>query len=73
MSTDSPIRTAWVTGADSIAQVAAYLPANYRVAEASWNTGTLRVRIAGRDDAGWTLDGYVLPRLASGLIFPVQP
>ena len=25
--------------------------------------------IGGYDDAGWTLDGYVLPRLASGLIF----
>lgn len=23
--------------------------------------------VEGRDDHGWTLDGYVLPRLASGL------
>jgi hypothetical protein len=27
------------------------------------------VIIAGTDYAGWTLDGYVLPRLASGLMF----
>jgi hypothetical protein len=26
------------------------------------------VLIAGEDDHGWTLDGYVLPRLASGLM-----
>jgi hypothetical protein len=25
--------------------------------------------IEGEDNAGWTLDGYVIPRLASGLIF----
>lgn len=25
--------------------------------------------IEGEDHAGWTLDGYVLPRLASGLYF----
>jgi hypothetical protein len=25
--------------------------------------------IAGRDRAGWTLEGYVIPRLASGLYF----
>jgi hypothetical protein len=33
--------------------------------------------IEGTDNAGWTLDGYVLPRLASGLYFgkeiPVPP
>lgn len=27
------------------------------------------VIIKGKDVAGWTLDGYVLPRLASGLYF----
>jgi hypothetical protein len=56
--------------------VAAYLPGNYHVlheqpatlddpfAKPTWR----HVVIGGRDDAGWTLDGYVLPRLASGLI-----
>jgi hypothetical protein len=32
----------------------------------------LDVIIAGCDVAGWTLDGYVIPRLASGLIFCVE-
>ena len=31
------------------------------------HTGSLFV--IGRDNAGWTLDGYVLPRLASGGVF----
>ena len=45
--------------------IAAYLPANYSVIASSdaW------VDIAGRDDAGWTMDGYVIPRLRSGLFF----
>lgn len=49
-------------------RVAAYLPPNYRV---EWDNadGGPTVTITGRDVAGWTLDGYVIPRLASGLIF----
>lgn len=43
--------------------VADYLPANYRVEIVSD-----RLLIRGTDDHGWTLDGYVIPRLASGLI-----
>lgn len=45
-------------------RVAPYLPANYRPI-ATTEHGTI---IGGEDDAGWTLEGYVLPRLASGLI-----
>jgi hypothetical protein len=48
-------------------KVARYLPSNYAV------TGADRdgcVIISGEDSAGWTLHDYVLPRLASGLIFP---
>ncbi len=41
-----------------------YMPANY---EASLVDG--EIVIEGHDFAGWTLDGYVLPRLASGLHF----
>jgi hypothetical protein len=44
--------------------LARYLPGNYRV-EARTSFGVV---ISGRDSAGWTLHGYVLPRLASGLI-----
>lgn len=42
-----------------------YLPSNYRVV----NMNGPDVLIQGEDNAGWTLDGYVLPRLASGLHF----
>jgi hypothetical protein len=45
--------------------VGAYLPANYRCAA----TDAAGTYIVGVDSAGWTLDGYVLPRLASGLYF----
>lgn len=39
-----------------------YLPSNYEVAR----TIDGQVVIYGQDAAGWTLDGYVIPRLASG-------
>lgn len=47
--------------------VARYLPSNYTVVGTD-SDGC--VVIAGEDSAGWTLDGYVLPRLASGWIYP---
>lgn len=48
------------------ASVEAFLPREYRVL-AVWQQGTSTVAlISGRDVAGWTLEGYVLPRLASG-------
>ena len=65
-------------------QVEAYLPGNYRVIYAyeveqgvylgGGNPHTLdrppkvEYVIAGTDHAGWTLDDYVIPRYASGLI-----
>jgi len=55
--------------ADYAETVRNYLPlgGNYRVArivlgDRAW------VLIAGEDNAGWTLDQYVIPRLWSGLI-----
>lgn len=39
-----------------------YLPANYTA-----DSDGTDVFIHGVDRAGWTLDGYVIPRLASGL------
>jgi hypothetical protein len=45
--------------------VANYLPDNYRVVDYD----PRGVYIEGEDVAGWTLDDYVLPRLASGLYF----
>lgn len=51
----------------SAREVKPYLPGNYEVV-AEW--GPLGpVLVGGRDRAGWTLDDYVLPRLASGLHF----
>jgi hypothetical protein len=47
-------------------RVEPYLPMNYSVVSAfRFMDGCV---IAGYDHAGWTLDDYVLPRLASGLI-----
>jgi len=45
-------------------QIASYLPSNYRIV-ATCETAVL---VAGKDDHGWTAEGYVIPRLASGLI-----
>ena len=59
---DSALRYAIVSGTD-IDRVANYLPSNY----SAYSTGH-DVVIVGEDSAGWTLDGYVIPRLASGMI-----
>lgn len=59
----SSTRQALVQGAsDRIDAIRRFLPSNY-TAEAVG----LDVLITGEDVAGWTLDGYVIPRLASGL------
>lgn len=43
--------------------VGRYMPDNYKV----YHCGEV-IMIAGKDVAGWTLDGYVIPRLQSGNI-----
>ncbi len=49
-------------------RVAQYLPANYEVVTTeSFRSGS-QVLVKGTDVAGWTADGYVIPRLASGLL-----
>ncbi|HUW44358.1 MAG TPA: hypothetical protein VMW50_01055 [Dehalococcoidia bacterium] len=46
--------------------VAQYLPKNFTVIGRTLdNSGTV---IVGVDDHGWSLDQYVIPRLASGMI-----
>lgn len=45
--------------------LSAYMPRNYKVARRDGDHWV----IEGYDYAGWTLDGYVIPRLASGMIF----
>ena len=47
-------------------RVRAYLPESYKVA---YNSLTKQFMITGKDVAGWTMDDYVIPRLASGLVF----
>jgi hypothetical protein len=77
-------RYAIVRNARSHSEAEAYLPGNYRVIHETTNealnaaegyTGLNlggRVRpvfvIEGEDSSGWTLDSYVIPRYASGLI-----
>jgi hypothetical protein len=71
---ESPKRVARVMvpagkrGAEHADTVAAYLPSNYRVTMVVHAPGGSWVAIEGRDRLGWTLDGYVIPRLMSGLI-----
>lgn len=52
-------------------QIAAYMPGNYSIVgrTAIGGTNLVQFLIAGSDVAGWTLDDYVIPRLASGLYF----
>lgn len=44
-------------------EVAKYLPARYRVTSSTDD----KTYIEGEDFCGWTLDSYVIPRLASGM------
>jgi len=59
------MRYAIVHEAD-VRKVIAYLPSNYNVYDYDPNEGV--TTIAGTDVAGWTLEDYVIPRFASGLI-----
>ena len=43
--------------------IAAYLPSRYSVVEVSDG----KTFIEGEDFHGWTLEGYVIPRLGSGM------
>ncbi len=53
------------------------LPMNYTANWVAEDTDEQCILIAGTDEAGWTMDDYVIPRLASALIFArelqVQP
>ena len=48
---------------DRLQQVQDYLPSNYNAHDLDG-----AIIISGYDSHGWTLDGYVIPRLSSGLI-----
>lgn len=54
-----------------VARVERFLPSNYTAVAVNDKREPplqLAVLIAGEDNFGWTLDGYVIPRLASGMI-----
>ena len=57
------------SGVHDLDTVNAYMPSNYR---AMLRADMSSIVIVGEDVAGWTLDGYVIPRLASGLIFATE-
>lgn len=65
------MRFAVVRGARDAEQLARYLPFNYEVVkEGLAEDGETTIwLIAGEDNAGWTLDDYVIPRLASGMVW----
>jgi hypothetical protein len=59
------VRAARLEGkADRLAEIARYLPENYEAI-----TDGADVLVFGVDSHGWTLDGYVIPRLASGMLW----
>lgn len=69
------LRYAMVYGARHVGEVEAYMPDNYRVVQSAMSSDArprLEVLIAGEDAAGWTLDGYVIPRLGSGMMPAVE-
>jgi hypothetical protein len=53
----------------SLELVQRYLPSNYSAMEYVAPDGEEMIQIRGRDDAGWTMDEYVIPRLASADIY----
>lgn len=59
------LHTARVTSSATLAQVEAYMPSNYTATVGQHG----EIIIQGHDNAGWTMEDYVKPRLASGLIF----
>ena len=71
-------RRAVIVNARDARQVTAYLPDNYRViCSTGYGADGMPLDrpgllIEGADVAGWTLDGYVLPRLASGLMYGAE-
>jgi hypothetical protein len=58
--------SAFVVEGVPLERVARHLPANY----AALPRDDGAVSVVGVDTAGWTLEGYVLPRLASGGMHP---
>ena len=56
----------------TLGKVRAYLPSNYTARRIPVGFTDYAILIEGCDDHGWTLEGYVIPRLASGLIVATE-
>jgi hypothetical protein len=73
-----PTERSVVRERNKLIQVQSALPHNYiaRLDTASYIDGRTGgqpvIIIEGVDDAGWTLDGYVIPRLATALIIATE-
>lgn len=68
MANSDSMRFAVVLSDVAGAKVKSYMPSNYSATVGDDGT----VILHGFDNAGWTLDNYVLPRLASGNIVAVE-
>lgn len=60
------MRKAIVMHDERLRRVQRFMPSNY---SARYDEDEGAIVIEGEDAHGWTLDGYVLPRLASGMIY----
>jgi hypothetical protein len=58
-------RFAIVKGENDAEKIGRFMPGNYQAKK----VGELHTLIYGQDSCGWTLEDYVIPRLASGLYF----
>lgn len=61
------VRLAAVTSDSDIETIERYMPGNYTAVKING-----AIYIIGEDYAGWTMEHYVLPRLASGLHFATE-
>lgn len=49
-------------------RIEGYLPSNYAVTYIGWNQDrSVSAVVKGHDRGGWTAEGYVVPRLLTGL------
>lgn len=69
-------RTLAATGARDAEHLSSYLPANYRVVgHTDFKTesdGRPAYKIVGFDNAGWTVEDYIIPRLYTGGIYVTE-
>jgi hypothetical protein len=63
------MKTIKITNYRSLEEVQRYLPEGWNAVIAASTANDEDVIVAwGEERAGWTVDGYIIPRLASGLI-----